>query len=342
VTGSRIAVLGGGSWGTALAATLCRGGSQVSLWVRDADAVAVMRRERRNPRYLSDVALDPAIEITGDLRAAVHGSDIVLYAVPSHAMREVAAASAAALRGDAVVVSAAKGFEERSGETMTAVLRDELGGTLAERITALSGPNIAVEIGRGLPAASVVAGEPEAAATVRDACSHESFRVYSTRDVVGVEYAGALKNVVAIAAGACDGMSAGDNGKAAIMTRGLAEMARLGVAAGAEAMTFAGLAGVGDCMVTCSSPHSRNRRLGEAIARGATLDQALAGIRMVVEGVDATKVALRTAHRLGVDMPITTEIHAVLFEGKPVAAALADLMHRDPAEELRGLRPAMG
>ena len=171
---------------------------------------------------------------------------------------------------------------------------------------------------------------------VRDACSSASLRVYSTADRIGVEYAGALKNVVAIAAGACDGIGVGDNGKAAIITRGIAEMARLGVHAGAQLMTFAGLAGLGDCLVTCMSPHSRNRRLGELIGRGASLADAQREIRMVVEGINATAVAARLAQHAGVDMPITAQVKAVLFENKPVPAALADLMARDPAEELRG------
>jgi len=188
-----------------------------------------------------------------------------------------------------------------------------------------------------LPAASVVAGGDESAELVRDACTGPAFRVYSTSDCVGVEYAGALKNIIAIAAGACDGMGVGENGKAAILTRGLAEITRLGISAGASPMTFAGLAGLGDCVVTCASPYSRNRQLGEKIARGASLEEALTHIRMVVEGVNATRVAARLAAQRGVDMPITREVHAVLFERKPVREALTDLMRRDPAEELHGL-----
>ena len=336
---TKLAVLGGGSWGTALAQTLCRSGSAVSLWCRDPRIAGAIAATRHNPRYLTEIALDPAVEPTATLRDAVHGASIVFLAVPTTAMREVATLCRELATESTILVSAAKGFDVSSGGTMSAVLGDVFGATHAARITAMSGPNIAVEIAMHLPAASVVAGPSEAAEQVRDTCSHDAFRLYSTADVVGVEYAGALKNIVAIAAGACDGMAAGDNGKAAIMTRGLAEIARLGVASGASVMTFAGLAGIGDCMVTCSSPHSRNRRLGEAIARGATLESALAGIRMVAEGVDATRVAVRLAEQRGVDMPITREVHAVLFEGKPVAEGLAALMRRDPADELRGLQP---
>ena len=322
----------------ALAQTLSRGGeSEVVLWARRAEVAAAITQTRHNPTYLTDIALDEDVQVTSDLGSAVNGAGIVVMAIPTHGMREIAEAAAAHMAPDVVVVSAAKGFEERTGLTMSAVLCQVLGAGAETRITALSGPNIAIEVARGLPAASVVGGAREAAEQVRDECTRPMFRVYSTTDRIGVEYGGALKNVVAIAAGVCDGIGAGDNGKAAILTRGVAEEARLGVSAGARVMTFAGLAGLGDCVVTCSSPHSRNRRLGEAIARGATLDEALTSIHMVVEGVNAARVAARLARQYGVDMPITREVNAVLFEGKPVGDALADLMHRDPAEELRGL-----
>ena len=337
----RIAILGAGSWGTALAQTIAgHGRHEVSLWARRAEVAEAIAASRHNPAYLTDVAIDPSVHATADLDAACSGAAIVILAVPTHGMRETALLVSAANVPDARLVSAAKGFEEASGMTMTAVLSDVFGDRDAHRIAALSGPNIAVEIVRGLPAATVVAGADETAAFVRDALTGRALRVYSTTDCIGVEYGGALKNVVAIAAGVCDGIGAGDNGKAAIITRGIAEMARLGLHAGASMMTFAGLAGLGDCIVTCMSPHSRNRRLGEAVARGATLPQALAQIRMVVEGVNVTGVALRLAAEHRVDMPITREVFNTLFEGKSVAAALDDLMQRDPAEELRGLSAA--
>jgi glycerol-3-phosphate dehydrogenase (NAD(P)+) len=333
----RIAAIGAGSWGTALAQVLGRGGAHdVALWTRHHDVADEMTATRHNPSYLSEITLAPAVVITADLRDALRGAGIVLLTVPTHAMREVVSAAAPHLAPSAVMVSAAKGFEADTGLTMTAVIGDVLGAASRGRVAALSGPNIAIEIARGLPAASVVGGNEQSAGVVRDACSGPTFRVYSTGDCAGIEYAGALKNIIAIAAGACDGMGVGDNGKAAILTRGLAEIARLGVSAGAQVMTFAGLAGVGDCVVTCASPHSRNRQLGEAIARGATLEEALARIRMVVEGVSATRVAARLAAERKVDMPITREVHAVLFEHKNVRVALTDLMRRDPAEELHG------
>src|SRR5438105_7790508 len=292
----RIAVVGAGSWGTALVQTLARDGSHdVVLWARRSMGAAPITTTRHSPSYLAELELDHRIAITSDLHEAVRGAAIVLLAVPTHAMREVVDASSGHLESGCVVVSAAKGFEERSGMTMTAVVADVLGAGKGGRIAALSGPNIAIEVARGLPAASVVAGEGESAELVRDACTGPAFRVYSTSDCTGVEYAGALKNIIAIAAGACDGMGVGENGKAAILTRGLAEITRLGISAGASAMTFAGLAGLGDCVVTCASPYSRNRQLGEAIARGASVDEALAQIRMVVEGGNATGAAARLA-----------------------------------------------
>ena len=334
----RIAIIGAGSWGTALAQTLAVAGGDrsVVLWARSASVAASIGATRHNPRYLTDIELDQDIEVTADLGVALTGAAVVALAVPTGAMRDVARDARSELEADAVVVSAAKGFEESSGTTMSEVLAGVLGAS--SRITALSGPNIAVEIARGLPAAGVVAGEASCAALVRDVFAGSRYRAYSTEDMVGVEYAGALKNIIAIAAGICDGIGTGDNGKAAIVTRGLAEIARLAINAGANAMTFAGLAGLGDCVVTCTSPHSRNRRLGEAIARGATLDEALQAIGMVVEGVNTTRVALRLAEKHGVEMPITQQVHAVLFEGKPVSLAFQELMRRDPAEELHGLQ----
>ncbi|HEY6468774.1 MAG TPA: NAD(P)H-dependent glycerol-3-phosphate dehydrogenase [Candidatus Dormibacteraeota bacterium] len=331
----KIAIVGAGSWGTALAHALATDGTrEVALWARDAGVAEVVSRTRHNPAYLTDLSLDERVTVSAELATTVDAADVVILAVPTDAMAQVVSRLLHALPPTAIVVSAAKGFDAEHDLTMTAMLREMLGPDSAGRIAALSGPNIAVEIGRGLPAATVVAGEEACANAVRDACTGPRLRVYSTTDCIGVEYAGALKNIVGIAAGACDGMGAGDNGKAAIMTRGLAEIARLGLAAGARVLTFAGLAGLGDCVVTCMSPYSRNRRFGELIARGASLDGAVAEIAMAVEGVNATRVAARLAHRYDVDMPITREVHAVLFEGKPISEAMTDLMSRDPADEV--------
>lgn len=337
-----IGVLGAGSWGTALASVLAASGRAVTLWARDPALALRLRTERRNPAYLPGVPLSPDVRVAGSLDEALLGARIVVLAVPTHGMRATVERCRPLLEPGCAVVSAAKGFETGTGMTMTQVLVDVLGPSWANRVAALSGPNIAMEIARGLPAATVVASRSEAtAAMVRDACTGERLRVYSTSDVVGVEYGGALKNVVAIAAGVCDGTGSGDNGKAALITRGLAEMARLGVRAGAQPLTFAGLTGLGDCMVTCFSPYSRNRRLGEAIGRGQTLREVEAGMFMVAEGVNAARVAQGLASEAGVEMPIVAEVCAVLFEEKPILAAFADLMRRGARDELSefGLDP---
>jgi glycerol-3-phosphate dehydrogenase (NAD(P)+) len=333
-----VAILGAGSWGTALAKTLRNHGLGVRLWVRTAERAEEMAASRRNLRYLPDLELDPEIAVSNDLGAVCGGAEMVVMAVPTHGMEAIAALAAPHVEPGAAVISAAKGFDLMGLRTMSAVLLETFGQGRRDQILALSGPNVAPEIARGLPAAAVVAGyDPGFAEVVRDHLTGTQLRVYSNPDLVGVEYGGALKNVVAIAAGVCDGLGIGDNGKAAIITRGLAEMARLGVAAGARPLTFAGLTGLGDCLLTCSSPYSRNRRLGEALAHGRTLEEVVASTLMVAEGVNATRGALQLAARHGVEMPIAREIHGVLFEAKPIAAAVSDLMRRGAADELRGL-----
>lgn len=336
----RVAILGAGSWGTALAQVLCDRGLDVALWARDPARAEEIARTRRNEPYLPEILIDDAVSVGGDLAETLRGAELAILAVPTHGMRAVVEAAAEGLRGDVVIASAAKGFEVETLDRMSEVVVSVLGEEARRRVVAISGPNIAPEIARGLPAATVVAGAEDVAARVRDTCSGSRLRFYSSEDLAGVEYAGGLKNVVAIAAGLCDGFGVGDNGKAAIVTRGLAEIARLGVAAGAQALTFAGLAGVGDCVVTCFSPLSRNRRLGEAIGRGESLEDATGRSPMVAEGVNACRAALRLAERHHVEMPITREVHAILFEGKAIPDAIADLLARDAAPELRGLRPA--
>lgn len=333
-----VAILGGGSWGTALAQTLSRQGLEVRLWVRTAERAAEIERSRRNLRYLPDLELDQGIAVSHDLDLVCAGAGVVLVAVPTNGLREIAARARPHLEPAAAVISAAKGFETAQMLTMSEVLLETLGEGRRGQIMALSGPNIALEVARGQPAAAVVAGfDPIAAEAVRDLLNGSQFRVYSSPDLVGVEFGGALKNVVAIGAGVCDGLGVGDNAKAAIITRGLAEMARLGVAAGARPLTFAGLTGLGDCMVTCMSPHSRNRQLGEALAQGRSLDEVVASTLMIAEGVNATRATLRLAARHQVEMPIAAEIHAILFEAKPIAAAVSSLLSRGAVDELRGL-----
>ncbi len=334
----RVAVVGAGSWGTALAQTLSSAGSDVRLWARAPAVASTLRTTRHHPWALEGVELRSDVHVDDQLDACLSGAELAILAVPSHGMRAIGTA-VAPLAIDHIVVSAAKGFEVESGLTMTAVLAEVLAPGTA--IAALSGPNFAIEVARGLPAATVVASRDAAAAeAVRDGCNGGPLRFYSSDDVIGVEFAGALKNVVAIAAGVCDGIGAGDNGKAALITRGIAEMARLGICGGARALTFAGLAGLGDCVATCTSPHSRNRGLGEEIGRGTAPERAIAAGQMVVEGVNATRAALLLAERFGVEMPIAREVHSILFAGKSVASALSDLMTRGAGDELRAFDPA--
>ncbi len=332
---THIAIIGAGSWGTALAQAMARGGRDVGLFARDPALARRLQRDRLNPAYLPGVVLGPSIRVADDLGDTLDGADVAILAVPTRGMAETAERCRDLLPPGCVVVSAAKGFERGTGETMTRMLARVLDGGAGARVAALSGPNIAVEIARGLLAATVVAcADAEVRATVRDALSTDGLRVYGNADVVGVEVGGALKNVVAIGAGICDGLGAGDNGKAALITRGLAEMTRVGVAMGALPATFAGLTGLGDCMVTCMSPHSRNRRLGEAIGRGASLAEVEAGMFQVAEGVGAARTAVELGRRLGVETPLADAVEAVLFQGVPVAEAIAALMHRDARDEL--------
>ena len=331
-----IAVVGAGSWGTALAQAFATAGREVSLWARDPALAQEIAITRVNARYLPQLHLHDGVRVSGDLGSALDGAGIAIIAVPTGGLRAVAHACLPLLPPSCAVVSAAKGFESDTSRRMSEVLAEVLGPGAESRVAVMSGPNIAPEIAIGLPAATVVASaDPATAAHVRDELTGAQLRVYSNDDLCGVEYGGALKNVVAIAAGIADGVGAGDNGKAALITRGLTEMARLGVKAGAKALTFAGLTGLGDCVVTCMSPLSRNRRLGEAIGRGMSLRDAQASTHMIAEGVTTARVAAGLALRHGVEMPIVIEVCAVLFDDKPIAEALGDLMRRGARDELQ-------
>lgn len=335
--GPRLAVVGAGAWGTTLACLLAARG-HVTLLARDTAGAARIRSEGCNSRYLPDVALPAEVLATADPGALERADGMVIMAVPSRAMRAVARAVAPHLRPEAVLVSVAKGLEQDTLLRMTQVLAAEI-PALAGRLAALSGPTLATEIARGLPAAAVVAAaDPDVAAEVMEWLGSRVFRLYRNRDVVGVEACGALKNIVAIAAGAADGLGFGDNAKAAIVTRGLAEITRLGVAMGAGATTFAGLAGIGDVLATCSSTLSRNHQLGVLLASGADAAEALARLPGVAEGAYTVGAALRLAERHGVEMPIAGEVQAVLAEGKSVRRSLEDLLARPFRDEATGPR----
>ncbi len=340
-----VAVLGAGSWGLALAQLLHHQDRPVRLWARRPELARELALRRHHPVFLPLLALSEVITVTADLEAAVTGATIVVFAVPTIGMRQVAQAASPLLTAARLVVSAAKGFEPETASTMSAVLQDSLPERLHGAVAALGGPTIATEVAAGLPCAAVVAaGTQEAASRALVALAAPSWRLYSSDDLLGVEVAGALKNVIAIAAGICDGLGVGDNAKAALMTRGLAEMTRLGVRVGANPFTFGGLAGVGDCLVTCMSPHSRNRQLGEALGRGASPAEARDRGPMVVEGVGGARAAVALGRRHRVELPISSEVHALLFEGKTVADAARDIMGRNLRPELLpedlGLGPA--
>jgi glycerol-3-phosphate dehydrogenase (NAD(P)+) len=335
-----VAVIGGGGWGTALALLLAKNGHAPHLWVFEADLAVQMRRERANPVYLPGVPIPEGIAITADLAEAVAGAEMILFATPSHALRETATrlarANASAPSAARLVVVATKGLERETHYRMSEVIEETLPAPLGKDPVVLAGPSHAEEVARGIPTAVVAACcDRERAAAVQETFSNESFRVYTNDDVLGVEIAVALKNVVAIAAGISDGLGFGDSTKGALLTRGLAEIARLGEALGARPETFSGLAGMGDLIATATSRHSRNRRLGEAIGRGASLEEALAASPMVAEGVGTAQAAVDLAFRRGIELPIAEQVRAILFEGKSARAAMRELLTRDLKPEAR-------
>lgn len=329
----KIAVIGAGSWGTAIAAMLGERHEQVILWARSASFAAELNESRENSKYLPGRTLPPTVVVTADL-TLVRDAELVVIATPSHALRAMVRQLSGHLSTQAVVVSATKGIELNTLKRMTEVIVDEIPAA-AGRVAALSGPNHAEEVALRHPTATVVAAKSQKVAEyVQDAFMCEYFRVYTNPDLVGVELGGALKNIIALGAGISEGLGFGDNTKAALMTRGLAEIVRLGMAMGAQPLTFAGLAGIGDLMVTCSSRHSRNRRAGILLAQGKTVSEVIAATNMVVEGINATLAAYNLARRHKVEMPITEQTYQVLYEGKAPRAAVLELMTRGRTHEV--------
>ncbi|MFY9343616.1 MAG: NAD(P)H-dependent glycerol-3-phosphate dehydrogenase [Planctomycetota bacterium] len=328
----RVAILGNGGFGTAMAVSLARAGHAVALWGHDAVYTAHIAASRQNPRYLEGIVLPDGIRVSNDGVAVLDRCELVLAAVPTQHLRAVVTGLAAAVPATVPVVSLAKGLEQATGKRPTAVLAEVLGQPA--RVFALSGPSHAEEIARGLPTTVVVAGADDRALQgLQAALQTGTFRVYRNRDTLGVELCGALKNVMALAAGIADGLGYGDNAKAAILTRGLVEMMRHGAAAGADPRTFFGLAGVGDLAVTAFSRHGRNRAFGERIGRGETREQALRASPKVAEGVWTSQVVAAEAARLGIEMPIASAVARVLFAGLPPLQAVRELMERDPKAE---------
>lgn len=323
----KCAVIGAGAWGTALANVLATNGHDVALWAREPDVVDAVNDSRENRRFLPGVCVSDAVRATGQIEKALGGAELVVYVAPSHALREVVASGAAAVRSGAVLVVASKGIERES----LAIMSDVVAQTLPRHaVVALSGPSFAAEVAKGQPTAVVAACADDAAASrVQRALSSDVFRVYTHDDVIGVELGGALKNVMAVATGIAEGLGLGFNSRAALITRGLAEMTRLGVALGANQATFAGLAGLGDLVLTCTGALSRNRALGLEIGKGSTLEQALEGKDTVAEGVLNTISARALAEREGVEMPIVLAVHRTLFEAQPARLAITELMRRE-------------
>jgi glycerol-3-phosphate dehydrogenase (NAD(P)+) len=324
---TQIAVLGAGSWGTALAIQFARAARRTVLWGRDRAHLAELKTQRRNARYLPDAPFPDALEIEADLATALRETRDVLFAVPSHALRGMLEATKPHLRKDARVAWATKGFELTTGLLPHEVARQVLGPNVP--LAVISGPTFANEVGAGLPTAMTVASEDHGfAATLAQSLSGLNFRAYTSEDIIGVEVGGATKNVLAIGAGMSDGLGFGANTRIALITRGLVEMTRLGVALGARKETFMGLAGLGDLVLTCTDDQSRNRRFGLELARGSSMDAAQRAIGQVVEGVFAARAVREVARRLNVEMPISEQIYRVIYEGLSPKEAVRELMSR--------------
>ena len=330
----KIAVIGAGGWGTALAGLLGERHNQVILWARNKNLVKTMQQTKTNPTYLRNVTLPDTVQYTNDLSAAVTDADIVFIVTPSHGVRETSARVSKLIAKDAIIVTASKGLEIGSMKRMSEIVAEEI-PLLRDRIAVLSGPNHAEEVGCKQPSATVVASSSRLIAeTVQDILMQPYFRVYTNPDVIGVELGGALKNIIALGSGIADGMGLGDNAKAALITRGVAEIARLGMAMHANPLTFAGLAGIGDLMVTCASRYSRNRGAGILLAQGKTIRQIESETSMVVEGIRSAYAAYHLAEQLGVEMPITEQIYMVLYQEKSPKEAVYELMNRVRTHEV--------
>ena len=327
----RVAILGAGGMGTALALLFSKTARPVQLWARDGSHAAELARSRVNARHLPGVPLPENVTVTPNACDATGGADLIVVAIPSAYLRATLAGLVERIPIGIPVLSVVKGIENETFARPSQIVVETLG---PRAVAVLSGPSHAEELARGLPASVVVAGTDERLnVQVRDALNQETFRVYTSPDALGVELAGALKNILGIAAGICDGLGFGDNAKASLLTRGLAEITRFGVDLGAQPSTFYGLAGVGDVVTTCYSPFGRNRAVGERIGRGAPPDEVLAGMVNVAEGVPTTRSVHDQARRRGIEMPITDELHRILFEGKAPLAAVTDLMVRHPKVE---------
>ncbi|WP_338993187.1 NAD(P)H-dependent glycerol-3-phosphate dehydrogenase [Fusobacterium animalis] len=332
---AKISVIGSGGWGIALTILLHKNGHNLTIWSFDKKEAEELKKTRQNKTKLSNILLPEDVKVTDDLKEAVDDKDILILAVPSKAIRSVSKSLKNIIKDNQIVVNVAKGLEEDTLETMTDIIEEELKDK-NPKVAVLSGPSHAEEVGRGIPTTCVVsAHNKELTLYLQNVFMNPSFRVYTSPDMLGVEIGGALKNVIALAAGIADGLNYGDNTKAALITRGIKEISSLGVAMGGEQSTFYGLTGLGDLIVTCASMHSRNRRAGILLGQGKTLDEAIKEVNMVVEGVYSAKSALMAAKKYNVEIPIIEQVNAVLFENKNAAEAVNELMIRDKKLEIQ-------
>ena len=337
---AKVAVVGAGSWGSAFASITAEKGVETVLWARRPEIADEINARHTNSSYLPDTDLPASLSATPDIDKALHGAAVVVMAVPSHAFRGVFREAEDHLESDAAVVSLTKGIEQDTQKRMTEVLAEE-GGLGPDRLAVISGPNLAKEVMKRMPSASVVAcADQETAAALQALFMAPYFRVYTNADVVGCELSGAMKNVIAIAAGIADGMGFGDNSRASLITRGLAEMARLGSKVGANPLTFAGLAGMGDLVATCISRLSRNRHVGEELGHGRKLDEIVSEMNMVAEGVKTSRAVVALAEREGIEVPLCEHVVKVLYEGVAPADMVLSLMLRSAKPELHGIYEA--
>lgn len=329
---AKVSVMGAGAWGIALAIVLRNNNNDVTIWSKLENEVNMLKNERENSISLPGIKLQDDIKITTDLREAVKYTDIIVMAVASRFTRQTAAAIRDMVKPGQIIVNVSKGIEDVTFMTLTDVIKDELP---CVEVAALSGPSHAEEVGKGIPTSVVVgAYSKETAEKIQNVFMNNVFRVYTSPDVLGIELGGSLKNVIALAAGMADGVGCGDNTKAALITRGIAELSRLGLKMGADEKTLGGLSGIGDLIVTCASMHSRNRRAGILIGQGKTPDEAMTEVKAVVEGVYSAKAANNLAKKYNVSMPIVEQVNKVLFEGKDVKSAIMDLMGREKKSEI--------
>ena len=334
----KICVLGAGSWGTALAALLAKNNNQVSLWGRAEDGIEVMAECRENRRFLPGITIPETVSPMTDMPAAIEGADFLVLSIPSQVLREVLEKAKQYITPEMYIVNTAKGLEIATGKRMSQLSEEVLGEEIRERYAVLSGPSHAEEVAQDIPTAVAVAATRRVTASlVQDKFMSPTFRVYTNPDVAGVELGGALKNIIAIATGIAYGLGYGDNTMASLLTRALTELVRMGAAMGGDPRTFSGLSGIGDLVVTCGSRHSRNRRAGELIGQGFSLDETLQRIGMVVEGAHTCRVVNRLASEMGIDMPITTACYQVLFENRDPREVVWNLMQRQRKHETEDL-----